>query len=93
MMEYQKIINTLDNTSNQPSKIKAKNSFEINGNARGTYKITSQIKFSILMLKPSLWDYSDMYVYIYIYIYIYIIYIYIYVYAYIYIYIYLWVEV
>ena len=54
MMEYQKIINTLDNTSNQPSKIKAKNSFEINGNARGTYKITSQIKFSILMLKPSL---------------------------------------
>ena len=54
MMEYQKIINTLDNTSNQPSKFKTKNWFEINDDARGTYKTSSQMKFSILMLKSSL---------------------------------------
>ena len=71
MMEYQKIINTLDNTSNQPSKFKTKNWFEINDDARGTYKISSQMKFSILMLKSSLWDYIYVYVYVYIYIYIY----------------------
>ena len=29
-MEYQKIINLLDNTPNQPSKFKTKNSVEIN---------------------------------------------------------------
>ena len=29
-MEYQKIINLLDNTPNQPSKVKAKNWVEIN---------------------------------------------------------------
>ena len=35
-MEYQKIINLLDNTSNQPSKFRAKNCFEINDESRGT---------------------------------------------------------
>ena len=29
-MEYQKIINLLDNTSNKPSKFRAKNLIEIN---------------------------------------------------------------
>ena len=34
-MEYQKIINLFDNTPNQPSKFKTKNSFERNDESRG----------------------------------------------------------
>ena len=37
MMEYQKIINLLDNASNQPSIIRTKNWIEINHESRGTY--------------------------------------------------------
>ena len=37
-MEYQKIINFLDNTANQPTKFKTKNWFQINNDALGTYK-------------------------------------------------------
>ena len=33
-MEYQKIINLLDNTPNQPTKFKTKNYVEINNDAR-----------------------------------------------------------
>ena len=40
-MEYQKIINLLDNTPNQPSKFRTKNWSEINHDARGTYKTNS----------------------------------------------------
>ena len=36
-MEYQKIRNLLDNTSNQPSKFRTKNWIEINDESRGTY--------------------------------------------------------
>ena len=35
-MEYQKIINLLDNTSNQPSKYRTKNWIEIKDESRGT---------------------------------------------------------
>ena len=44
-MEYQKIINLLDNTSNQPTKFRSKNWVEINDDARGTHNTNSQIKF------------------------------------------------
>ena len=43
-MEYQKVINLLDNTPNQPSKFRTKNSVEINDEARGTYTTNHQIK-------------------------------------------------
>ena len=36
-MEFQKIMDLLDNTSIQPSKFRTKHSVEINDNARGTY--------------------------------------------------------
>ena len=36
-MEYQKIINLLGNTSNQPYKFKTKNWIEINDDRNGTY--------------------------------------------------------
>ena len=36
-MEYQKIINLLDNTSNQSFEFRTKNGVEINNDSRGTY--------------------------------------------------------
>ena len=44
-MEYQKIINSLDNLLNQPTKSRTKNSVEINDDSRWTYNTNSQIKF------------------------------------------------
>ena len=43
-MEYQKIINLLDNTPNQPARFRIKNWVEINDDARGTYNTNRQIK-------------------------------------------------
>ena len=43
-MEYQKIINLLDNTPNQPTKFRTKVWVDINGDSRGTYNTNSQIK-------------------------------------------------
>ena len=42
-MEYQKLINLLDNTANQPTKFVTKNWLEINDESRGTYNTNSQI--------------------------------------------------
>ena len=61
-MEYQKIINLLDNTLNQPSKFRTKNWVEINDESRGTYNTNSQVKFKTTMLKSSLCDYSDAFI-------------------------------
>ena len=61
-MEYQKIANLIDATSNPPSKFKTKNWVEKNDESRGTYNAGSQIKFKTTMLKSSLCDYSDAYI-------------------------------
>ena len=61
-MEYQTIINLLDNTPNQPTKFRKKNWVEINDDARGMYNTNIQIKFKTSMLKSSLCDYSDVYI-------------------------------
>ena len=61
-MEYQKIANLIDDTSNQPPKFRTKNWVEINDESRGTYNVNSQIKFKTTMLKSSLCDYSDAYI-------------------------------
>ena len=61
-MEYQKIANLIDDTSNKPSKSRTKNLVEINDESRGTCNVNSQIKFKTTMLKPSLCDYSDTYI-------------------------------
>ena len=50
IMEYQKIINLLDNTPKQSTKFMTKNWVEINDNARGTYNTSSQIKFKTLFI-------------------------------------------
>ena len=61
-MEYQKIANLIDDTSNQPSRFRTKNWVEINDESRGTYDVNSQIKFKTTMLKSSSCDYSDTYI-------------------------------
>ena len=61
-MEYQKIANLIDDTSNQPSKFRTKNWVEINDKSRGTYNANSQIKSKTTMLRSSLCDYSDAYI-------------------------------
>ena len=61
-MEYQKIANLIEDTSNQPSKFRTKNWVEINDQSRATYNVNSQIKFKTTMLKSSLCDYSDAYI-------------------------------
>ena len=52
IMEYQKTINLLSNTSNQPTKRRTKNWFEINDDV---------CKFKTSMLESNLCDYSDAY--------------------------------
>ena len=61
-MEYEKIANLLDNSSNETSKFRTKNWVEINDESRGAYNVGSPIKFKTTMLKSSLCDYSDAYI-------------------------------
>ena len=61
-MGYRKIINLLDKKPNQSTKFRTKNWVEINDDSRGTYNTNSQIKFKTLMLRSSLYDYSDAYI-------------------------------
>ena len=61
-MEYQKIANLIDDTSNKPSEFRTKIWVEINDESRGTHNVNSQIKFKTTMLKSSLCDYSDSYI-------------------------------
>ena len=58
-MEYQKIINLLDNTPNQLSKFRTKNQIEINDQSKLVYNTNSDIRFKTTILKSSLCDYSD----------------------------------
>ena len=61
-MKYQKIRNLLDNTNNQPSKMKTKNQVEVNDDLCRTYNVNSQIKRKIMMLMSSLCDSSNAYI-------------------------------
>ena len=61
-MEYQKIINLLDNTPNQPNKFRTKYWVEKNDESRGTYNTNSQIRFKTSLLRSSLCDYSNAYI-------------------------------
>ena len=53
-MEYQILINFLDNTSEQLPKFRTKSWIEINYQSRGVYNINSDIRFKTTMLKHSL---------------------------------------
>ena len=53
-MEYQKIINLLNNKSNQTSKFRTKNSVEINNNLHETCSACGQIRLKTSMLRSCL---------------------------------------
>ena len=60
-MEYEKIINLLDDTTNQPSKFRTRYLVEINDQSRGNYGKNNQIKFKTSIIRSNLCDYSDAY--------------------------------
>ena len=52
----------LDKASNQPSNFRTKNWVEINDKSRGVYTTVSDVKFTTIMLRSILCDYSDAYI-------------------------------
>ena len=60
-MEYQKIINWLDDITNQSSKFKTKNWVEINYESKEKYN-NSDIRFKTSMIRLNLYDFSDPYI-------------------------------
>ena len=61
-MEYQIIINLLDNTHNEEPKFWTRKWFEINNESGGTYNTSSQTKFKTSVVRPNLWNYSNVYI-------------------------------
>ena len=61
-MEYQKIINLLDNKSNRPSKYKTKNCVKIIDEPQETYNEDNQIRLKTSMLTSNLRNYSNAYI-------------------------------
>ena len=60
-MEYQKIANVLESTSDNPSKFRTRNWVEINDESRGEYA-NSDIRFKTTILRSNLCDYADPYI-------------------------------
>ena len=66
-MEYQKIINLLHKTPNQPTIFRTKNWVQINYGqnwveSRGVHEKDNQIRFKISVLRSSLCDYTHAYI-------------------------------
>ena len=55
-MEYQKIINLLGNTPNQPSRFRTRNWVKINDYSFGTYDTGNLIRFKTSMIRFGLCD-------------------------------------
>ena len=60
-MEYQKILNLLESTSDNLSKFRTRNWVEINDESRGNHA-NSDIRFKTKMLRSNLSDYADSYI-------------------------------
>ena len=60
-MEYQKVANLLETTSDNLSKFRTKIWIEINDESRGNYA-NDDIKFKTTMLRSNLCDYADSYI-------------------------------
>ena len=60
-MEYQTIINLLNNELNKPSKFRTRNWVEKNDKSRGAYT-GNNIKFKTTILRSNLCDYADAYI-------------------------------
>ena len=61
-MEHKKTISVLDDTTNQSSKFRTRNSVEINDESEGKYNVSNQIITS--MIKSNLSDYSGSYIHV-----------------------------
>ena len=61
-MEYQKIINLLDNTQNEPSKFRTRKWVDINDEWRGRYEASNQTEFETSMIRSNFCEYSDAYI-------------------------------
>ena len=57
-MEYQKIANLLESTSDNLSKFRIRNWVEINDESKGNYT-NSDIRFKTIMLRSDLCDYAN----------------------------------
>ena len=57
-MEYRKIINLLDDTTNHSSKFRTRNWVKINDESKGRY-YNSNLKFTTSMIRYNLYDYSE----------------------------------
>ena len=60
-MEYQKLINLWDDTTNKPSNCRTTNWVEINDESRGSYN-NSKIRFKASMIRSNVCDYSGAYI-------------------------------
>ena len=60
-MEYQKLANLLESTSDNPSKFRTRSWVEIHDESRGNYA-HSDILFKTTMLRSNLCDYADLYI-------------------------------
>ena len=58
-MEYQKLINLLDNLANQPSQFRARNWVEINDDSHGKYDTGNLIRFITSVIRSILCEYSN----------------------------------
>ena len=65
-MDYQKIINLLDNTVNQPSKFRTRNWVKMNDESWAAYNNdenrNNNIKFTTSIIRTNLCNYSDTYI-------------------------------
>ena len=62
-MEYQKMINLLENTPNQLTKFRIKNWVKINNKSHWAYNV-GQIIFKTSILRSRLCDYGDVYIHV-----------------------------
>ena len=60
-MEYEKLANLLESTSDNPSKFRTRNWVEMNDESRGNYA-NSDIRFKTTMLRSNLCNYADSYI-------------------------------
>ena len=58
-MEYQKIINLLDDKTNETSGFRTEHRVETNDDAHQTYSTETQVKFKTTMIRSNLYDYGD----------------------------------
>ena len=63
-MEHQKIINSLDNTTNQPSIFRTRNWVGVNDESQGIYNANGDIKFKTSVMRPNLSNYSNAHIHV-----------------------------